>query len=893
MESHLKPPKRKEPDKSKSVPSRGRAQATRFNTRRPGSQENIDKIQSGERSSGSSRASSQSPSAENPKKRNFRCSQIPKSTARDTYSSASESDNPRSSITSEDNTTKVEKWETDEESGNPLTIYSANIDDKTKKQPSESLPEKSPPMKKLKQSDKEAEKEVTDSTPAPSDTKTKIPTPTEERRWQATTSLPPPEMDDEQVEATIPPPEVSDSPETAQIDQSIEEREPTEAQNESAQPPCDAIQITATPPPPGLHEAEEPARKTQDIEAVLSTSSASSGGDWSLEVDKSLRCNESLDETGINIPKVLDNTFEDYSSDSDIEQITTKPVQIESKGACIECQIDSNLKSSLKLRRETKNALTAAWRVMEMVTLEDRSDHEDITQQQDGTRDGRPPVPGTNISRPEDEVQDETQDETCKEEKDAHQVIQKEQSCQPLSPKNKESHSQVSPTPQKDEKGENAQVNIAIWEIAEKPLSPKNHHFRDTFPNASDLPESSQLPELNVQQDTDFKDKIPHTFINTCFGSPHNQKLPSYESGPFLDPRSNAQFKFSEENDQKIMEEIEMTKLNAEIYQTQERKNLERQKSDNQESWPMKEPEVVQVFLRTFGELGKSKILENQPSPIDNLEADKHLLNVNESERPRTMEADCITNPNKHVANIKTHIIREADKHTNIEQPIETNIVPQINSDDTQGQAKTEVEDPLDTLHKVSARNAAREPANLDDTESDDEPMDTEQIQIDIIVHKDAEGGIPEANNQTPIQLDDEKLTKLEEILHLDRETVEDIRTTLIKEKRFLEEKEAERKGYFEKKRRQKLERQNKQENAEVTPQKKLLEKRPSDSIIDASIVEESMISDKNTRSEPRTLERNAPLDLENFESSYHLENRLDELQQRLHVRAHELTDNT
>ncbi|KAG5893273.1 hypothetical protein JTB14_002677 [Gonioctena quinquepunctata] len=161
------------------------------------------------------------------------------------------------------------------------------------------------------------------------------------------------------------------------------------------------------------------------------------------------------------------------------------------------------------------------------VTLEDRSDHEDITQQQDGTRDGRPPVPGTNISRPEDEVQDETRTKHARR-KSAQQVIQKEQSCQPISPKSKESHSQVSPTPQKDVKG-------------------------------------------------------------------------------------------------------------------------------------------------------KSKILENQPSPIDNFEADKHLPNVNESERLRTMEADRIININKQLVNIETYIIKEADKHTN--------------PDEEQGQAKTEPDD--------------------------------------------------------------------------------------------------------------------------------------------------------------------------------------------------------
>ncbi|KAG5869658.1 hypothetical protein JTB14_024697 [Gonioctena quinquepunctata] len=220
--------------------------------------------------------------------------------------------------------------------------------------------------------------------------------------------------------------------------------------------------------------------------------------------------------------------------------------------------------------------------------------------------------------------------------------------------------------------------------------------------------------------------------------------------------------------------------------------------------------------------------------------------------------------------------------------------IPNINFD-----SDSEEED-KEQQHIVEAvvHNAAR---NLNDSESDDEPMDTEQTQADIIVHKDAKGGIPEANNQTPTQLDEEELTKLEELLHLDRETVEDIRTTLAKEKRFLEEKEAKRKEHFDRKkleRKNKQEnvqitpqRENKQENVQITPQKKLLGKRPS--ITDASTVEESMIPDKNTRTEPRTLERNAPLDTDKFESSYHLENRLDELQKRIHDRALELTENT
>ncbi|KAG5896635.1 hypothetical protein JTB14_009542 [Gonioctena quinquepunctata] len=240
------------------------------------------------------------------------------------------------------------------------------------------------------------------------------------------------------------------------------------------------------------------ASKIQDIEAVLSASSASSRADWISEVESSPRCDESSDKTDINVPKVLDDTFKDYSSDSDTDQIPIKPIRFESKVACTECHIVSNLKYIItpdkfadfgigrhrvcKLAQDTillndviedkvKQILSHSQELSQdrnqehthyslpsdgderppvSVTPEDRSDHEDITQQQDGIGDGRPPVPGVKNSCTEDEVQDETPEEG----KDAHQVIQKEQSCcQHISPKDDEPHSQVPPTPQKDEKG--------------------------------------------------------------------------------------------------------------------------------------------------------------------------------------------------------------------------------------------------------------------------------------------------------------------------------------------------------------------------------------------------------------------------------------------------------
>ncbi|KAG5865450.1 hypothetical protein JTB14_027183 [Gonioctena quinquepunctata] len=87
-------------------------------------------------------------------------SETPKNLNKDIHSSASGIDNPRSSFTSEDNATKVEIQNTDEESGKSQTISSVIITDEVAKQASESSLEQSPPMKKLKHSEKEADKEA-------------------------------------------------------------------------------------------------------------------------------------------------------------------------------------------------------------------------------------------------------------------------------------------------------------------------------------------------------------------------------------------------------------------------------------------------------------------------------------------------------------------------------------------------------------------------------------------------------------------------------------------------------------------------------------------------------------------------------------------------------------
>ncbi|KAG5896634.1 hypothetical protein JTB14_009541 [Gonioctena quinquepunctata] len=258
MESHSEPLEPKPPDKKVSPERKSRVKVReiprpikRSNTKPPADsyvRDTIYSIQSVPKSTASSSRESSS-SVETRKRPNTRTQNSKIPIVKDTYSSASESDNPRSSFTSEDNTTKVEKRETDDESGKPQTIPSANIADKTAKQPSESSLEKSPPMKKSKQSDKEADKEIgkiisilpahaliaivppgppADSTPASGDIETTLPPPRSDEKKDAT-SLPPPEIDNEQIEDTLPPPEASYSQETAQTDISIEEREPTDA----------------------------------------------------------------------------------------------------------------------------------------------------------------------------------------------------------------------------------------------------------------------------------------------------------------------------------------------------------------------------------------------------------------------------------------------------------------------------------------------------------------------------------------------------------------------------------------------------------------------------------------------------------------------------------------
>ncbi|KAG5861278.1 hypothetical protein JTB14_004076 [Gonioctena quinquepunctata] len=213
------------------------------------------------------------------------------------------------------------------------------------------------------------------------------------------------------------------------------------------------------------------------------------------------------------------------------------------------------------------------------------------------------------------------------------------------------------------------------------------------------------------------------------------------------------------------------------------------------------------------------------------------------------MEADCTLDSNKHVTNVTSHVIKEADTHNIIGQPKEITRVLQRNLDDNQREEKTWIEDPsLETLHRIAKRNAEITKADFKEEESEDEQMDVEQIQTTAIAHKDAEG--------------------------------------------IQERREAERKEFFRKNRRQKIEEQIKLKNAEETPNKKLLERRASYNLIDTPVVEKSEVP-KKWGTEPHTPERTAPLELGEFQSYYHVENRLEELQKKIHDRALELTEIT
>ncbi|KAG5864394.1 hypothetical protein JTB14_033318 [Gonioctena quinquepunctata] len=151
-------------------------------------------------------------------------------------------------------------------------------------------------------------------------------------RWsddkQLTPSLPPPEIEENHNETTLPPSDTCGSPETAQTVLDIEEREPTDAQEIGAHSLVVEDKIAATAPPLGLQEADVKfTGKICEIEAELSTTNTSSE-DWAEEVDVSSECNISLDHDAPEVPKMLDTTFSDYSSDSDTDEIPRGPLRL-------------------------------------------------------------------------------------------------------------------------------------------------------------------------------------------------------------------------------------------------------------------------------------------------------------------------------------------------------------------------------------------------------------------------------------------------------------------------------------------------------------------------------------------------------------------------------------
>ncbi|KAG5858428.1 hypothetical protein JTB14_013681 [Gonioctena quinquepunctata] len=221
-------------------------------------------------------------------------------------------------------------------------------------------------------------------------------------------------------------------PETAQITTNAVEWEPTDPQKVSAQSLVDENETLKTLPPPGLEEVEPKSTRaeTHDIEAELSFSNTSNG-DWSVEVDQSGECNMSSDREASDIPKVLDETFKDYSSDSDTDEIPKEPLQHISKKACMECEVKTP--QAQEGNQEDKHHSPPSdgdGRLPVSVTPDAYSDQEVNTQQNKGVRDGMPPVPDVKISRPDDEKQNETPDDTKDFQTDTHDEQQDNSPCQ-------------------------------------------------------------------------------------------------------------------------------------------------------------------------------------------------------------------------------------------------------------------------------------------------------------------------------------------------------------------------------------------------------------------------------------------------------------------------------
>ncbi|KAG5861555.1 hypothetical protein JTB14_020728 [Gonioctena quinquepunctata] len=214
------------------------------------------------------------------------------------------------------------------------------------------------------------------------------------------------------------------------------------------------------------------------------------------------------------------------------------------------------------------------------------------------------------------------------------------------------------------------------------------------------------------------------------------------------------------------------------------------------------------------------------------------------------MEANLLCNPNKQVLNATSHIIKQADKNTiQSLQANDTTKIFQENPDtyttwesDYEKAMKELDETPLQKLINATNKLAAVPTAYLDEATNEDEPMETEQIQSTVISHKEVEGEASGMNNTQ------------------EKTTAKNRRTKRIK-------------------------------NVEENSNKKLLERRASYNSIDTPVVEKSEVTIKKGRTEPHTPECIAPIELGEFPSHYHVENRLEELQKKIHDRAHELTE--
>ncbi|KAG5864248.1 hypothetical protein JTB14_035611 [Gonioctena quinquepunctata] len=227
--------------------------------------------------------------------------------------------------------------------------------------------------------------------------------------------------------------ETSDSSETAQIALDLEERDPADAQVIGAHSPSVNEQTTSTPSPPGRQERilrAKAAKQSPEVEAELSTTNSSES--WTEEVDKSGDCNSGLDHKA-DASELLDKTFKDYSSDSDIDDtpkvalklLTTKPYKFKDFGigrrrgrrplapvtnfvswACAVCGTKQDTKftiddiESSMLLQKARQKISQAQRD----NLGNQGDNQGSSRIASGDRDGRPPVSVTSDANSQENI---------------------------------------------------------------------------------------------------------------------------------------------------------------------------------------------------------------------------------------------------------------------------------------------------------------------------------------------------------------------------------------------------------------------------------------------------------------------------------------------------------